>query len=44
MREKMREVRIDNYGPQIVKERRKIDNANVELGITIDKWKQELEQ
>ena len=33
-----------NYGPQIVKERRKIDNANVELGITIDKWKQALEQ
>lgn len=44
MREKMREVRIDNSGPQIVKERRKIDNASVELGITIDKWKQALEQ
>ena len=44
MREKMREVRIDNSGPQIVKERRKTDNASVELGITIDKWKQALEQ
>ena len=44
MRGKMRDVRIDSSGPQIVKERRKIDNANVELGITIDKWKQELEQ
>ena len=44
MREKMREVRIDNYGPQIVKERRKIDNASVELRIRIDNWKQVLEQ
>ena len=43
MREKMREVRIDNSGPQIVKERRKIFNASVELGITIDEWKQALE-
>ena len=37
MREKMREVRIDNSRPQIVKERGKIDNASVELGITTDK-------
>ena len=44
MRENMREVRIDNSGPQIVKERRKIDNASVEIGITIDKWKEALEQ
>ena len=40
----MREVRIDNSRPQIVKERRKIDNASVEIGITIDKWKEALEK
>ena len=40
----MREVRIDNSGPQIVKDRRKIDNASVQIGITIDKWKEALER
>ena len=44
MREQMREVRIDNSRPQIVKERGKIDNASVELGNAIDKLKQSLEQ